>query len=170
MSGSQFGDRVRRFLMMRSGAACALALALLFATAGPAPAQGDNPLHTASRVELDVVKVVVAQEKAWNAGDLEGYVKAYKDSPDTIFIGKDVSKGYAQILEDYKRNYYNRASMGTLTFSELEVHSLSDTFAVCIGKYHVERAKKDGGASDGQFSDVLEKTDQGWKIVLDHTT
>jgi len=170
MSGSQVGDRVRTLDVVRCGAACVLALALLFAPAGRARAQDDNPLHTASRTELDVVKVVLAQEKAWNAGDLEGYVKGYKDSPDTIFIGKDVSKGYAQILEDYKRNYYNRASMGTLTFSELEVHSLSDTFAVCIGKYHVERAKKDGGASDGQFSDVLEKTDQGWKIVLDHTT
>jgi uncharacterized protein (TIGR02246 family) len=170
MSSSQFGERVRTSEIMRPGAACALALALLFAPARPAPAQNDNPLHTATRTELDVVKVVLAQEKAWNAGDLEGYVKGYKDSPDTIFIGKDVSKGYAQILEEYKRNYYNRASMGTLTFSELEVHSLSDTFAVCIGKYHLERSKKDGGAADGQFSLVLEKTDDGWKIVLDHTT
>jgi uncharacterized protein (TIGR02246 family) len=170
MSSSQFGERVRTLGIVRPGAACALALALLLAPAPPAPAQDDNPLHTATRTELDVVKVVLAQEKAWNAGDLEGYVKGYKNSPDTIFIGKDVSKGYAQILEDYKRNYYNRASMGTLTFSELEVHSLSDAFAVCIGKYHLERAKKDGGPSDGQFSLVLEKTDQGWKIVLDHTT
>jgi ketosteroid isomerase-like protein len=170
MSSSQFGDRVRTSGIMRPAAACALALALLLAPTHPATAQDDNPLHTASRTELDVVKVILAQEKAWNAGDIEGYVKAYKDSPATIFIGKDVSKGYAQILEDYKRNYYNRASMGTLTFSELEVYSLSETFAICIGKYHVERAKKDGGPSDGQFSDVLEKTADGWKIVLDHTT
>jgi hypothetical protein len=31
-----------------------------------------DALHTASRVELDVVKLLLAQEKAWNAGDLEG--------------------------------------------------------------------------------------------------
>ena len=73
-------------------------------------------------------------------------------------------------MEDYKRNYSSRASMGTLTFSELEVHPLSDTFAVCIGKYHLERSKKDGGPADGLFSLVLQKTDDGWKIVLDHTT
>ena len=129
-----------------------------------------TPLHTASRAELDVVKVILAQEKAWNAGDLESYVKGYKDSPDTIFVGRQVSKGYAQIMEDYQRNYCTRASMGTLAFSELEVHPLSETFAVCLGKYHLDRSKKDGGAADGLFSLVLEKTDQGWKIVLDHTT
>jgi ketosteroid isomerase-like protein len=149
----------------------ALALLLLVAIGGRAWAQkDDNPLHTASRTELDVVKVVLAQEKAWNAGDLESYVKGYKDSPDTLFIGKQVSKGYAQIMEDYKHNYFSRSSMGTLTFSELEAHPLSDTFAVCIGKYHLDRSKKDGGPADGMFSLVMEKTDQGWKIVVDHTT
>src|ERR1700761_4397696 len=43
----------------------------------PAPDQS-SPLHTASRTELDVVKVVLAQEKAWNAGDVEGFVKGFK--------------------------------------------------------------------------------------------
>ncbi len=132
--------------------------------------EGDNPLHTATRTELDVVKVILAQEKAWNAGDLEGYVKGYKDSPDTLFVGRQVSKGYQQILDDYKHNYSTRAEMGTLTFSELEVHPLSDTFAVCLGKYHLDRSKKDGGPADGMFSLVLEKTPDGWRIVLDHTT
>jgi ketosteroid isomerase-like protein len=155
---------------MRPIAACAIALTLLLAPARPAPAQDDNPLHTASRVELDVVKVVLAQEKAWNAGDIAGYVKGYKESPDTLFIGKQISRGFNQILDDYERNYPNRAAMGALTFSELEVHSLNDNFAVCIGKYHLERAKKDGGPADGMFSLLLEKTPDGWKIVLDHTT
>jgi ketosteroid isomerase-like protein len=149
--------------------AAVLGLALIGLPAAPGRAQ-EPPLHTASRTELDVVKVLLAQEKAWNAGDLEGYVKGYKDSPDTIFVGKSISEGYAQILEDYKRNYSTRGSMGTLAFSELEVHSLSDTFAACLGKYHLDRSKKDGGPADGIFSLVLQKTDQGWKIVLDHTT
>ena len=142
--------------------AAALACILFAPSSARAQApEGENPLHTASRTELDVVKVVLAQEKAWNAGDIEGYVKGYKDSPDTLFVGKQVSKGYAQILEDYKHNYSTRASMGTLTFSELEVHPLSDTFAVCLGKYHLDRSKKDGGPADGMFSLVLEKTDRG---------
>jgi ketosteroid isomerase-like protein len=47
---------------------------------------------------------------------------------------------------------------------------MNEKFAVCIGKYHLDRAKKLGGATEGIFSLVLEKTDQGWKIVVDHTT
>jgi ketosteroid isomerase-like protein len=97
-------------------------------------------------------------------------VKGFKDSPETVFMGKLVLEGYAQILADFKHNYPTAASMGELTFSELEVHSLGDSFAICLGKYHLERSKKEGGGADGSFSMVLEKTAAGWKIVLDHTT
>ena len=166
-----WGKRLRIARIARSAMSSALALGLLLAIGSHARAQdADNPLHTASRTELDIVKVLLAQEKAWNAGDLEGYVRAYKDSPDTVFIGRQVSKGYAQIVEDYKHNYLTRSSMGTLSFSELEAHSLGDSYAVCLGRYHLERSKRDGGGADGMFSLVLEKTDEGWKIILDHTT
>jgi len=169
MKSNSLGDKVR--IIRLFNAVPVLALALLLAPAALALAQDEpNPLHTATRAELDVVKVVLAQEKAWNEGDLEGYAKGYKDSPDTLFVGKQISRGYAQMLEDYKHNYPTKSSMGTLGFSELEVHSLSDTFAICLGKYHLDRSKKEGGPADGLFSLVLEKTDQGWKIVLDHTT
>ena len=170
MSGIRLHLRVSTLGIMRPGAACALALALLLAPARSMPAQDDDTLHTASRLELDIVKTVLAQEKAWNAGDIAGYVKGYKDSPDTVFIGKEVSRGFKQILLDYEHNYPDRSSMGALTFSELEVHPITDTLAVCIGKYHLERSKKDGGTADGLFSLVMEKTPDGWKIVLDHTT
>jgi hypothetical protein len=73
-------------------------------------------------------------------------------------------------MEDYKHNYPTRESMGVLTFSDLEPHVIDDKVAVVLGKYHVDRSKKAGGSADGVFSCVLEKTDQGWKIVLSHTT
>jgi ketosteroid isomerase-like protein len=152
--------------------ALVLALALLPAAGHRAFAQDEpgNPLHTASNVELEVVKAVLAEEKAWNKGDLAAFAKGYKDSPNTIFMGAQISRGYAQIVEDYKRNYPTQAAMGTLEFSEVEAYPLSDTFWVCLGKYHLDRSKKQGGPADGQFSLVLEKTPDGWKIVLDHTT
>lgn len=145
---------------------------LLFSLPGRVPAQNpeDNPLHTASRVELDVVKVLVAQEKAWNKGDLVGFMDGYKNSPETLLVGHQVAKGYDEIETEYKRDYPNATGMGQLGYSELEVHPLGDNYAVCIGHYHLERSKKEGGPADGIFSDVLEKTPEGWKIVLVHTT
>jgi ketosteroid isomerase-like protein len=158
-------------LRLRTAALATVLLLLLPVTLrAQATDQGPNPLHTASKQELDVVKVLVAQENAWNRGDLDGFFSGYKDSPETLFITSQIHRGYADMIEGYRRTYSTRAAMGTLSFSELEVHPLSDTFAVAIGKYHLERTKKDGGPASGLFSLVLEKTDKGWKIVVDHTT
>jgi ketosteroid isomerase-like protein len=170
MGGNRFVERSKGLGILNLGAACALFVLLLAAGSHATAQDADNPLHTATRQELDVVKVLLAQEKAWNDGDLDAYAKGYKNSPDTIFIGKQISRGYAEMLDDYKHNYPTKASMGTLGFSELEVHPLNDSFAICLGKYHLDRTKKEGGPADGSFSLVLEKTADGWKIVLDHTT
>jgi ketosteroid isomerase-like protein len=157
-------------LRLRTAALAALLLLLPIALRAQNPDETPNPLHTASKLELDVVKVLVAQENAWNRGDLDAFFSGYKDSPDTLFITSQVRRGYADMVEGYRRTYSSRAAMGTLSFSELEVHPLNDTFAVAIGKYHLERTKKDGGPASGLFSLVLEKTEKGWKIVVDHTT
>ncbi len=127
-------------------------------------------LKTATPTELGVVKVLLAQEAAWNRGDLAGFASGYKDAPDILFIGGHVSRGHEELLNDYRKNYPNREAMGTLGFSELEVHPLDERFAVVVGKYHLDRGKKAGGNADGIFSLVFEKTDAGWKIVVDHTT
>jgi uncharacterized protein (TIGR02246 family) len=147
----------------------ALALLLPFATPCRAHAQ-DDQLKPVPKAELDVIKVLLAQEAAWNRGDLDAFTQSYKNSPDTIFVTSVVNRGFEGMLDAYRRNYPNRAAMGTLSFSELEAHPLDERFAVVIGKYHLDRSKKDGGNAEGLFSLVLEKTDQGWKIIVDHTT
>ena len=146
-----------------------LAAALLLRASIPSAAQ-DPQLHTASPTELAVIKVLLAQERAWNQGNIESFVSAYKNSSDTLFLSGAVNRGFAGMAESYHKQYPNRAAMGALGFSELEVQPLDDRFALCIGRYHLDRSKKEGGSADGLFSLVLEKTDKGWKIVLDHTT
>ena len=144
-------------------------LALLLAITFSARAQ-DDQLKTASKQELDIIKVLVAQEAAWNKGDLQAFIQGYKNSPDTLFVTHQVFRGVDGMLDEYRHNYPTKAVMGTLGFSELEVHPLDEKFAVVIGKYHLDRGKKEGGPADGIFSLVFEKTDQGWKIIVDHTT
>jgi ketosteroid isomerase-like protein len=132
--------------------------------------QNMQALTTASREQLDVVKVLLTQEAAWNHGDIDAFVQTYKDAPDTLMVTHQISHGFAGLIEEYKHDYPTKAAMGTLTFSELEARTLDANFAIVVGKYHLERGKKDGGKAEGVFSVVLEKTDKGWKIVLDHTT
>ena len=106
----------------------------------------------------------------WNRGDMEAFAAGYKNSPDILFIGSRISRGYAQMLDTYRKNYSTKEKMGVLNFSELEVQPLDERFATVTGHFHLERTAAGGGNADGHFLLVFEKTPDGWKIVRDDTT
>ncbi len=147
-----------------------LALSLALVTPAVLPAQEPNPLHTATRQELSIIKVLLAQENAWNRATSPPSRAVSRTRPTLSSSPIKSPAGSPALLEEYKHDYPNKAAMGTLSYSDLEVHPLDENFAVVIGKYHLERGKKDGGNVEGLFSLVVENTDNGWKIVIDHTT
>ena len=63
-------------------ASLTLAIGLL-ATTPFLTAQARDQLYTASHQQLEVTKVLLAQQSAWNSGDLDTYTSHYKDAPDT---------------------------------------------------------------------------------------
>lgn len=117
-----------------------------------------------------IQQVLKDQAAAWNAGDIVTFMRAYKDSPDTTFIGKSVAHGYAPILERYKKAYASKDAMGTLDFSDIAVRELDANYAVVTGKFHLARNAAGGGDVSGIFSLVWERTPEGWKIILDHSS
>lgn len=149
--------------------ATVMALALLSAPVFAQTRAGDQ-LTVLPQAQLDVVKVMLQQERTWNSGDLDGFLKTYKDSPDLLILSGGIARGYADLVAGYKRTYPDKASMGKLTFSDLEPHMLDDRFAAVTGRYQLERPKNKGGNASGVFSIVMEKTADGWRVVLDHTT
>ena len=106
----------------------------------------------------------------WNRGDLEAFATGYKNSPDILFMGSKISRGYGQMVDTYRKNYSTKEKMGTLGFANLEVQPLDAHFATVTGNFHLERTAAGGGNSDGYFLLVVEKTPVGWKIVRDSTT
>jgi uncharacterized protein (TIGR02246 family) len=142
-------------------------LALFGATAH---AQDKDKLYTASHQQLEAVKIVVAQEAAWNRGDLEGFLSRYKDDPETQAVLGGSVKGLANIRSTFRLNYPNRESMGTIDYSAVEARELGENFAMATGKYHLERSKKAGGSAEGTFIEIMEKTDKGWQIIFSQTT
>jgi ketosteroid isomerase-like protein len=121
--------------------------------------------------EAQAIRAVLDKQVAdWNRGDLETFATGYKNSPDILFIGSKISRGYAQMLDTYRKNYGTREKMGTLNFSELEVQPLDEQFATVTGHFHLERTAAGGGNSDGHFLLVFEKMPEGWKVVRDDTT
>ena len=133
-------------------------------------AQVGSAMKVLPQAELDVVKVLTAQERAWNEGDMQAFLSGYKQSPETTFIGETVQHGSENLAGRYHSTYPTRESMGTLSFSDLEPRVLDEHYALLTGRFHLDRPRKSGGTADGVFSLVLEHTATGWKIILDHTS
>ena len=149
---------------------CGLAAAALFLTL-PTPAQQpQDQLYTATQQQLDVTKVLIAQEKSWNKGDLDAYIARYKDAPDTNAVLAGPTLGLTAIRSAFHLNFPNRESMGTLEQTEVQVRGLGENFALATGKYHLTRSKKAGGDIQGTFTNILEKTPNGWQIIFSETT
>lgn len=151
-----------------------LLLGILLTTTGLG---GVGSVNATTANETTAIRQVMDQQQAaWNHGDVAGYMRGYKDAPDTTFVGTSVRKGYQAILASYRKHYAGKAQMGQLTFSDLDVRLLPDArgevrYAAVTGRFHLDRtAHGEAAKDDGVFSLLWEKTAEGWKIILDHSS
>lgn len=111
------------------------------------------------------------QAAAWNRGDIPAFMKTYANSPATTYAGASgVTKGYATVLERYRKRYPNRDAMGTLRFTDIEVRLLGKDHALATGKFNLERTQAGGGPASGWFSLVLQRSKGSWLVIHDHTS
>ncbi len=120
--------------------------------------------------EQAIRRVLSDQVRSWNQGNIDGFMQGYDNSPDTVFIGKSVERGYAAVLRRYHERYPTPEKMGKLAFSDLSVNVLNAEYASVIGASHLTRADPAGGNASGVFSLLFHRTPAGWKIILDHTS
>ena len=148
----------------------ALPLAVLAPLLAGCRAAGSEPGWRAE-AEREARAVLERQVDAWNAGDLEAFVAAgYAPGPDTTFYSGDrVTRGSEELLARYRGSYGGPgASMGRLSFEEIEVLPLSPDAAVARGRWRLDhRAQADAG---GLFTLLLRRLPEGWRIVHDHTS
>jgi ketosteroid isomerase-like protein len=130
-----------------------------------AAAEGQKPRAT----EAVIRAVLDEQVEAWNKGDLPGFMKGYWKSKDlTFYSGKDKRKGWEETLERYKKRYQGEGKeMGKLSFAELEIQTIGADHAVVKGRWKLEMKKE---TLEGLFTLIFLKTNDGWRIVHDHTS
>ena len=115
-----------------------------------------------------ILSVLRTQENAWNRGDVDEFMKGYARSKSTIFVSEDtVTRGWETVRARYKKKYSDRAKMGLLTFSNVEITPLSNDAAVVFGRWKLKRAQDQ---PHGRFTLIFRKTADGWRIVHDHTS
>ena len=146
-------------------AARVLALAALSLILSACTARFDMPLSS-STTTREITALLETQSAAWNRGDLEAFMQAYAPIDDLRFAsGGSVTYGWRSTLERYQAHYPDRATMGTLAFTELVVTELSPDAAIAFGRWQLTR---EHDRPHGLFTLTLRKTSASWRIVADH--
>jgi len=132
--------------------------------AAVAYAEPEQPPNSVAEIQ----SVLTAQQDAWNHGDIDAFMKGYARSPSTVFISEDeVRRGWETVRDRYHMRYSDRAKMGTLSFSEIEVTMLSPDAAVALGRW---KLKRENDEPHGRFTLIFKRLPAGWRIVHDHTS
>ncbi len=148
---------------LRFPAVCVLlAAALTWSACKPAPKPDTETIQIIVRAILE------QQVKDWNEGKIERFMRAYAQSDTTRFAsGGDVFLGWKSVLDRYTKKYPNKAAMGTLSFTGIDVTVLSPDAAVAFGRWQLNRA---GDKPSGLFTLLFRSSKDGWRIVHDHTS
>lgn len=119
----------------------------------------------------EIVAMLVESTRAWDAGDLDGFLVPYLDSPDITFVGSSgLVRGKAGTRARYASSYFAAgAPKGRLSFRDIEVRPLGDDHALAVGRY-VLTDRETGAESTGMFSLTLRRTSEGWRIIHDHSS
>jgi ketosteroid isomerase-like protein len=120
-----------------------------------------------SAIEKELIRIHDLQRKAWNEGNIEGFMAHYWKSDKMTYQSGDTRLyGWEALLDRYQK-VYPKGNMGTLEFSDLIVHVLSDDFAYVLGKW---KLKTETWTREGLFTTILKKMEDGWKIIHDHSS
>ncbi len=112
-----------------------------------------------------ILAVMKAQEKAWSANDLEGFMEGYWKSDSLKFYGSSgLTYGWDQTLANYKRGYPTKNESGTLTFKINDISPVKKGAYWVMGEYFL---KRNAGDANGIFMIIFRKIKGEWKIVAD---
>lgn len=141
------------------------AIAVTVLCAFLAPPLFAAPAETA---DAEIRAVLQAQQEAWNHGDIDAFMNGYARSASTVFVSEDsVRRGWETVCDRYKQKYSNRAEIGKLSFSDLEISVLCPDAAVVLGHWELQRGNDH---PQGRFTLILKRLPEGWRIVHDHTS
>jgi ketosteroid isomerase-like protein len=118
--------------------------------------------------ELTIRKVLDDQIKAWNKGDVDGFMQGYWKNDSLMFIGKNgVNWGWQKTLQNYKKSYPNTTAMGKLSFDIIVIKKLSPEYYYVVGKWMLTRSI---GDLSGHYNLLFKKVENQWLIIADHSS
>lgn len=122
----------------------------------------------AEDLDGSVRAMLSASADAWNRGDLDGFVSIYANAPSTSFMTPD---GPIHGIDSIRAAYapaFDGGVRDSLRFENLTVRPIPPLMAVVTGRYVLERG--DSLSSNGWFTLVLRRVNEGWRVVHDHSS
>ena len=117
---------------------------------------------------LAIIDILNKQEKDWNRGDIDEFMKGYLKSDKLVFSGSNGPiYGWKATLDRYKKTYSDKEKMGKLKFEILNVIALSPKVIQLQGKFNLTRSI---GDAFGYFTLNWIKVKNRWYIISDHTS
>ena len=117
---------------------------------------------------LAIIDILNKQEKDWNRGDIDEFMKGYLKSDKLVFSGSSGPiYGWKATLDRYKKTYSDQETMGKLKFEILNVIALSPKVVQLQGKFNLTRSI---GDAFGYFTLNWIKVKNRWYIISDHTS
>ncbi len=118
--------------------------------------------------EQQIRSVLANQQQAWNNGDIDGFMQGYWKSDKLRFAsGNKFRHGWQATLDNYKKSYPDKATMGQLKFTLIDIDVVSNDVALVFGRWHLTRDKDQ---PQGLFTLVFERKGQQWLVTRDHTS
>ena len=148
------------------GGLLAVLLFVLAAACGPEP-EGDSLEPAELRAAVD--SLLTASERAWNGGDLDGFLHWYRRGPETSFLGSSgLIRGWEEIRARYEPSFEPGAARDSLRFEDLEARPLAPSLGLATARYILFQG--DSVTSSGVFTLVVERAAEGWRIMHDHSS
>jgi ketosteroid isomerase-like protein len=125
--------------------------------------QGNSSTNDAARI----IELMNQSAVDWNNGRLDAFMSLYDSSATFMMPGGPV--GIGGMKENYQKGFFNgNMPKQNLRYEEMVVRSLGKDYALLTGKFILYGNNlKD---RSGRYSLVFKKTNQGWKIIHDHSS
>ena len=120
----------------------------------------------AKTAEREIEKILIEQTRAWNRGDLYGFMEAYWNSEDLTMSGDgETTLGWGAVYSNYREKYPD-GEMGKIDFKDIKTEMVGKEAAIVTGRFYHQLADE---KVNGNFSLVVRKIFGLWKIVHDTT-
>lgn len=127
---------------------------------------GENKISEKEKVEIE--SLLAKQVDSWNEGNLEKFMETYWKSEKLSFVGsRGPTYGWQATLESYKKGYPDKAAMGQLKFTILNISKIDKKSIYVIGKFELTR---EIGDLSGHFTLVIQNIKGQWLIISDHSS